>query len=249
MLAPCYRDAIYSIYGFVRFADEIVDTFHDHDKSMLLQRFRADTYDAVDRNFSLNPVLHAFARTVNQYQIPRRLYDIFFDSMEMDLTDKVHDRESFEAYVLGSAEVVGLMCLRVFVDGDDRAYQDLTPYAMRLGAAFQKINFLRDLRNDFENLGRQYFPGIDLSRFDESAKHQMEREIDEDFEAGLQGIRKLPRGSRFGVYMAYVYYTALFKKIRRLSPRKIMETRIRVPDSVKYLLLCSSYIRHRLNLI
>ena len=217
-----FHDSIYAIYGFVRFADEIVDTFHDHDKVDLMARFRADTYKAIADGISLNPILHSFQRVVNTYGIEEELYDTFLRSMEMDLTDHAHDRESYELYILGSAEVVGLMCLRVFCEGDDALYQRLKPSAMRLGAAFQKVNFLRDLKDDHVNLGRTYFPGVDVRNMSAEDKRRIEAEIDDDFRAALEGIRQLPQGARFGVYMAYIYYMNLFRKIQALPTERIL---------------------------
>ena len=243
------RRPVYAIYGFVRFADEIVDSFHDHDKKDLFERFKADTYAAIDEGISLNPILHAFQRVFHQYQIDLEHVDLFLRSMEWDLKRNDYDRQGFEDYVVGSAEVVGLMCLRVFVDGDDTQYQALLPSARKLGAAFQKINFLRDLKDDFEEKGRTYFPGLDMTQFTETTKKSIESEIESDFKAAHIGILQLPRSSRLGVHVAYIYYLRLFEKIRQLPSERIMEERIRIPNGRKLTLLFSSYVRHRFNLL
>ena len=244
-----FRDPIYGIYGFVRFADEIVDTFHDHQKQELIERFEQDIFTAINEKISLNPILHSFQLVVNQYGIELTLISQFLKSMKMDLQEKDYEQQSFETYILGSAEVVGLMCLRVFTEGNDDYYQRLKPQAMKLGAAFQKINFLRDLKADYFSLGRAYFPGFELEKFNEQKKKQIELDIAKDFEAGLKGIKQLPYGSRFGVYVAYVYYYALFTKIQSLSASKILTERIRIPDFKKYLLIVRCYFKHAFNLI
>lgn len=243
------RKPVYAIYGFVRFADEIVDSFHDHDKKDLFERFKADTYAAIDEGISLNPILHAFQRVFHQYQIDREHVDLFLRSMEWDLKRNDYDRQGFEDYVVGSAEVVGLMCLRVFVDGDNTRYDTLLPSARRLGAAFQKINFLRDLKDDFEEKGRTYFPGLDMTQFTETTKKSIESEIESDFKAAHIGILQLPRSSRLGVHVAYIYYLRLFEKIRLLPSERIMEERIRIPNGRKLMLLLSSYVRHQFKLL
>lgn len=248
-LDKSYRDPIYAIYGFVRFADEIVDTLHDYPKKELLERFTADTWRALDEKISLNPILHSFQITVNQFGIERSLIEQFLHSMEMDLVQKNYDQEGFETYILGSAEVVGLMCLRVFVQGDEATYQRLKPFAMKLGSAFQKINFLRDLQADYAGLGRAYFPGLDLSRFDENNKQAIETSIAEDFHQGYLGIKQLPRKARLGVYIAYLYYLALFRKIRRLPSHAVLKSRIRIRNRYKLIILGYSLVKHRLNLI
>ncbi len=240
---------IYAIYGFVRLADEIVDSFHDFDKLKLLQEFKADTYQSIAEGISLNPVLNAFQATVNQYGIEKELIEAFLYSMEMDLSQKVFDQESFEKYILGSAEVVGLMCLRVFCQGNEEQYQRLKPSAMKLGAAFQKINFLRDLKQDFKDMGRSYFPNVDLASFSESCKKNIEADIEQDFKDAYIGIKQLPKNSRLGVYTAYVYYYALFKKIQSTAPSTILAKRIRIPNNKKYGLLLSSYIKHSFNIL
>ena len=243
------RNPIYSIYGFVRFADEIVDTFHDYNKRELLERFKAETYKALEDGISLNPILHSFQETVKQYNIDRSSIDLFLRSMEMDLELKSYDNDGLKQYILGSAEVVGLMCLRVFVKGDDNLYHQLKPYAMSLGSAFQKINFLRDLQADYIHMGRSYFPDLDLDQFNEEKKKEIEESIRYDFDEGLKGIKMLPRSSRFGVYVAYVYYLALFNKIKNTPCERVLESRIRIRNRHKATLLAYSYVKHQLNLI
>lgn len=244
-----FRAPIHAIYGFVRFADEIVDTFHGHDKRALLERFTTDTWRAIEEGISLNPILHSFQTTVRRYNIDRSSIEAFLHSMAMDLDQGTHDQPSFEEYILGSAEVVGLMCLRVFCEGDDTEYHRLKPSAMRLGAAFQKVNFLRDLQHDHQNLGRTYFPGLDVSNLDTSAKRAIERSIDEDFEVAFSGIKQLPRGARFGVYVAYRYYKALHERIRSLPSERILSERISVPNTIKASLLMRSYLRHSIGVL
>lgn len=243
------HEPIYNIYGFVRLADEIVDSFHDYDKRVLLNEFRESTAQAIERRISLNPVLNSLQKVVHEYRIDRSLIDCFLDSMEMDLSMQGHSEESYNKYILGSAQVVGLMCLKVFTEGDEDMYHKLTPAAMKLGAAFQKVNFLRDLKDDNKLLGRVYFPGIDLVQFTENEKRQIEAEIDADFKEALEGIRQLPATARFGVYTAYVYYRELFNKIRTTPPSGIMNKRIRIPDYQKMNLLAYSYVKHRLKII
>ncbi|MGF1564048.1 MAG: phytoene/squalene synthase family protein [Flavobacteriales bacterium] len=243
------RNPIYAIYGFVRFADEIVDTFHDYNKKQLFERFREDTYLALEQRISLNPILNAFQDAYHRFNIDKSHVDTFLRSMEMDLYEIEHNRESFDTYVLGSAEVVGLMCLRVFTKGDDALYQELYPQARSLGAAFQKINFLRDLHADFENLGRAYFPGLDVSNFDEQTKRTIEAEIAADFAEAYKGILKLPKDVRLGVYVAYVYYYRLFLKIQALPSNRVLEERIRINNKRKVALFIGSYFRHSLNLL
>jgi phytoene/squalene synthetase len=243
------RDPIYSIYGFVRFADEIVDTFHDYDKKMLLERFRKDTDLAIEEKISLNPILNSFQTTVNKYAIDHELIQQFLHSMEMDLDTKKHSKNSFEEYILGSAEVVGLMCLKVFCKGDQTMYEKLKPMAMKLGAAFQKINFLRDLNADYISMGRSYFPGIDLNTFDDKCKREIESQIAADFREGYLGIKQLPKGAKFGVYIAYLYYQALFKKIKNIPSEFVMKERIRVRNRQKFSILFFSYVKYQLNLI
>lgn len=249
LLNKKFHNPIYAIYGFVRFADEIVDTFHEHDKSILLQRFKDDTYKAIDDGISLNPILNSFQWVVNKYQIDRELIETFLHSMEMDLHQKFHDQSSYEEYILGSAEVVGLMCLQVFCEGNKLMYDSLKHQAMKLGSAFQKINFLRDLQADFQHLGRTYFPGVDMSRFDESVKREIEADIEKDFATGLQGILNLPMGAKLGVYVAYVYYYNLFHKIKSIPASELIRKRARIPNIKKIGLVFSSYFRLRFNMI
>lgn len=248
-LAPELRNPIYAVYGFVRFADEIVDSFHGYNKGDLLFRFRNDTLTAIEEKISLNPVLNAFQATVHQYEIDIDLIETFLRSMEMDLTLESCDQEKFDEYVLGSAEVVGLMCLHVFCGKDKTLFAKLKPYAMKLGSAFQKINFLRDLNADYNGLGRTYFPDIDIENFDEECKAKIEKSIKEDFDLGFEGIRQLPRSSKLGVYVAYVYYLALFKKIRNTPSGYVLKERIRIRNREKLSILCFSYLKHQLNLI
>ena len=243
------RQPIYSIYGFVRFADEIVDTFHDQEKGLLLKEFRAETYKAIDRKISLNPVLNAFQEVVHRYGLEVEMIDSFLDSMEMDLFFHNYQDSLYQTYIYGSAEVVGLMCLKVFMDGDDKGYERLKPYAQALGAAFQKINFLRDMKSDYAERGRVYFPGVDFENFTNQDKQRIEDDINADFEKGYEGIVQLPKGARFGVYLAYVYYTNLFKKIKKATAAKVKQERIRVRDSKKMYLLCSSAFKSTFNLI
>ena len=243
------RDPTYSIYGFVRFADEIVDTFHDFDKATLLQRFKEDTHRAIGEKISLNPILNSFQKTVNQFGIEKELYDRFLKSMEMDLNKTQYDSAGIKEYILGSAEVVGLMTLRVFCKNDKEMYNRLKPSAMRLGSAFQKINFLRDLNADFTQMGRTYFPNVDLAQFDETTKQKIEDDIALDFKAGYEGIKQLPRSARFGVYVAYLYYLALFEKIKNTPSSIVLTQRIRVRNRKKLSILAYSYLKHQLNLI
>lgn len=248
-LEKSLRDPIYSIYGFVRFADEIVDTFHDYNKASLLEKFKADTYDAIKEGISLNPILNSFQQTVNTFKVDHQLIDLFLKSMETDLSMQNHSEASLREYILGSAEAVGLMCLRVFCKENDDQYVKLKPYAMSLGAAFQKVNFLRDFKDDFMGLGRTYFPGIDFKQFNKESKKAIEESIDKDFEMALIGIKGLPRSARFGVYVAYIYYQALFKKIKNTPSEFVMYKRIRIPNRQKVSLLAYSYFKHQLNLI
>jgi phytoene synthase len=240
---------IYAIYGFVRFADEIVDSFHDFDKEALLADFKQQTYASIDQGISLNPILNSFQWAVNAYQIPMELINTFLDSMEMDLDKKAYDVSKYEQYILGSAEVVGLMCLKVFVNGDEAEYNRLKPAAMKLGSAFQKINFLRDLKADYQELGRTYFPGIDLNEFNATVKKEIEADIEIDFNLGYEGIKQLPKNARFGVYMAYIYYYKLFKKIKSTTADTILTERVRIPNNKKYRLFLTSYLRHNLNIL
>ncbi len=244
-----FRNPIYAIYGFVRFADEIVDTFHDYNKEELFRRFRQDTYLALEEGISLNPVLNSFQDTVKRFNIPLKLIDTFLESMEMDLEERKYDQTEYEKYILGSAEVVGLMCLYVFVDGNQKSYQHLEYNAMRLGSAFQKINFLRDIQADYHELGRTYFPGVEMEHFDQNTKAEIEADIEKDFEDGYAGIIQLPKDARFGVYMAYKYYQRLFSKIRSLPHNRIMAERIRIPNQRKYALFVGSLLRHQFNML
>lgn len=244
-----FRDPIYSIYGFVRFADEIVDTFHEFNKSELLQRFREDTYRAIEEGISLNPVLHAFQQVVREYNIDLDLIEAFLKSMEMDLHFHNYEDSLYKEYIYGSAEVVGLMCLKVFCQGDEANYNKLKDTACALGSAFQKINFLRDMKSDFDERGRVYFPGVDFNKFDNEQKAIIEQDIKADFDYAYTGIVQLPKGARFGVYLAYIYYINLFQKIKNSSALLVKKERIRVHDSRKVYLLFSSAIRARLNLL
>jgi phytoene/squalene synthetase len=244
-----YHDPIYAIYGFVRFADEIVDSFEGYPQKELLERFWKDTYLALDEKISLNPILNSFQQVVNTFEIDQDLIETFLKSMEMDLYKSDYDEEGYKAYILGSAEVVGLMCLKVFVDGSESRYQALKKSAMQLGSAFQKINFLRDLHADYEKLGRTYFPGVDLNNFNEKVKTEIEADIDVDFKAGYEGIKQLPKGARFGVYIAYVYYYSLFKKIKKTHCDIILSQRVRISNKRKYGLFVSSFLRHTINWI
>jgi 15-cis-phytoene synthase len=241
-----FHDPIYAIYGFVRFADEIVDSFHGFDKPKLLQRFSEDTFQAIEEGISLNPILNNFQATVNKYKIDRELIELFLRSMEMDLTKKVYETaDEYKEYILGSADVVGLMCLRVFCEGNEEKFQELKPRAMRLGSAFQKINFLRDLKADHYGLGRTYFPGVNMDQFDEAEKRKIEDDIQKDFDEALIGIRQLPKGAKFGVYVAYVYFYALLKKIRRLPAKRVLNERVRINDPNKYWLLITSLLKYK----
>ena len=243
------HDAIFSIYGFVRLADEIVDTFHDYPKSEMLQEFKEETYKALDRKISVNPILHAFQMVVNKYSIDRDLIDKFLLSMEQDLNDIQYSSNGYKEYIVGSAEVVGLMCLKVFVNGDNDLYSKLEEPARKLGAAFQKINFLRDVKSDYQELGRTYFPGVDLEKFTPYEKLKIEDDIQDDFECALEGIIKLPSSSRLGVYVAYRYYFSLFKKIKKVSSDRLMEERIRVPNTKKLLITFESMFQNQFNWI
>lgn len=244
-----FQNPIYSIYGFVRVADEIVDSFHEAPQKEMLEEFRRDTKLAIERKISSNPVLNAFQKVVHEYGIEMSIIETFLDSMEMDLTKVYYDKLKYEQYILGSAEVVGLMCLRVFVNKNNELYDELKPYAMKLGSAFQKINFLRDLKDDYHELGRVYFPGIDMSNFSDDTKKILEKEIAEDFKLGYQGILKLPKSSRFGVYVAYIYYSKLLLSIQRKSAHTILNQRVRIPNHKKYALFFKSYLKHSFNLL
>ncbi len=244
-----FREPICAVYGFVRFADEIVDTFHDYNKKELFERFKQDTYLALEEKISLNPVLHAFQEVVYQYNIDRAHIDAFLYSMELDLYQNTYNVNGYEEYIYGSAEVVGLMCLRVFCEGDDIKYQSLVLPARKLGAAFQKVNFLRDLKSDFDDRGRVYFPGVDFSNFNENSKRIIEEDIEEDFERAYQGIIALPEGARFGVYLAYIYYKKLFQKIKNSPAATVAKSRIRVNDTHKLWLLAGTAVKVRLRML
>lgn len=243
------RTPVFNIYGFVRFADEIVDTFHEFDKELLLAEFKKDTYTAIDKKISLNPILNSFQLTVNEFKIDHQLIDAFLLSMEMDLGKKQYDKSGYEEYIYGSAEVVGLMCLYVFCNGDQSSYEHLKPFACSLGSAFQKVNFLRDLKADFEGLDRMYFPGCDFGNFTQEDKLKIEEDIQKDFDHAYEGILQLPLKAKFGVYVAYKYYLSLFKKIKKLQPSKILDSRVRIPDHGKIFILAKAGIRSQLNLL
>ena len=243
------RQPIYNIYGLVRFADEIVDTFHEHDKATLISDFRKQTFEAIEQGISLNPILHSFQLTVNQYKIDHALIHAFFNSMEMDLDKKQYNNEGYNEYIYGSAEVVGLMCLYVFVEGDEAAYQKLKASAQSLGAAFQKVNFLRDVKADYNQLDRTYFPGLDFGNFTDRQKREIEEDIQKDFDDAYAGIMQLPAKARFGVYVAYKYYLSLFRKIKKLQPAVIMQERVRIPDYHKLMILLRAGVRSQLNIM
>ncbi len=243
------RVPIFNIYGFVRFADEIVDTFHGHDKNHLLERFRQDTFEAIECGISLNPVLNSFQKTVNEYGINLELIRSFFRSMESDLTIRSYDRQGYKEYIYGSAEVVGLMCLYVFCEGKQELYNQLNSSASALGAAFQKVNFLRDIKADFNDLSRTYFPGCDFHNFTDAEKFQIERDIEEDFANAYNGILQLPIKARFGVYVAYKYYYSLFRKIKSTQPEHILQRRIRIANYHKAFIVLRASVKNGLRLI
>lgn len=251
MLSPTIRSAIYNIYGFVRFADEIVDTFHDYNKEELLNDFEIEYYKAYEQGISLNPILNSFQQTVRKYNITDDMVRAFLKSMRADLTKSVYTtKEEYDEYIYGSADVVGLMCLKVFVKGNEERYNELKEAAMRLGSAFQKVNFLRDLKDDYELLNRSYFPNIDLTSLDSDSKAQIIAEIEDDFDYAFnQGILKLPVEAKFGVYMAYRYYRRLLKKLNKVPSSKIIETRVRISNPMKINLLARSYVKYKLNMI
>jgi len=250
MLDSSIRQDIYNIYGFVRFADEIVDSFHDFDKKDLLNLFELDLKKSIKDKISLNPILNSFQKTFNKYEIDYKLVNSFLKSMKWDLNKKQYlNKEEFNEYVYGSADVVGLMCLKVFVKGNQKQYNELKPYAMSLGSAFQKVNFLRDLKADHDGLNRSYFPNLNIEKFDEESKKIILNEINKDFSHALKGIFLLPSSARFGVYTAYKYYLKLLNKLRNTNPLKIKSTRIRVPNYQKINVLARSYIRYRLNIL
>jgi phytoene/squalene synthetase len=243
MLHNRFQNPVYAIYGFVRLADEIVDTFHNCDKRTLLDNFKSETYKALAAGISTNPVLQSFQLTVQQYRIERNLIDAFFYSMELDLNNTIYDDGLYSKYIFGSAEVVGLMCLRVFSEGNDELYNSLSLPARHLGAAFQKVNFLRDIRKDYQEQGRVYFPGVDFSKFDNQTKKEIEQDIEKDFRAAYPGIIQLPKDVRPGVYTAFIYYRELLKKIQKVPASRVMEARVRIPDRKKIILLLRTYTK------
>lgn len=250
MLAPSIRSHIYNIYGFVRFADEIVDSFHDYNKPDLFERFETELHKAIENKISLNPILNSFQHTYHAYGITPDLVEAFMRSMRMDLSKKDYQTQAeYKEYIYGSADVVGLMCLRVFVKGDDAQYEKLKESAMALGSAFQKVNFLRDLKADYEVLERTYFPDTNLLELDEESKYRIIEEINADFAKGYEGIQELPVECKFGVYTAYRYYSRLLQKLKSTPPMEIQHTRIRVPDYEKFGLLAKSYVNYKLQLV
>lgn len=250
MLSPKIRQDIYNIYGFVRCADEIVDSFHDYNKEELFNQFVIDFERALNDKISLNPILNSFQHTFHKYNIDKHLVDSFLKSMRMDLHKNEYlTREEYQEYIYGSADVVGLMCLKVFVKGDEEKYQELKDSAMSLGSAFQKVNFLRDLKADHDNLSRTYFPNTDLNQLDEASKQEIINDIEADFEAGYQGIKQLPIEAKFGVFMAYRYYKQLLNKLKKTPALEIKNARIRVPNSRKFYILTRSYVKYQLNLL
>lgn len=246
-LSPKIRNSIYAIYGYVRLADEIVDSFHDFDRSTLLTRFREQTNQALEEKISLNPILQCFQETIHRYEIDVQLIYQFLDSMEMDLQKIDYNSDLYKQYILGSAEVVGLMCLHIFVNGNKKQYEILKPSAMKLGSAFQKVNFLRDLKDDYQVLGRTYFPNVDITDFDNSVKEHIENDIQQEFKEALEGIKNLPNSARFGVYLAYRYYISLFRKIKRTPAKKIINQRIRISNGRKFSLMMSSYVQYKIS--
>lgn len=243
------RTPIYNIYGFVRFADEIVDTFHDHKKEILMQEFKKETFDAIERGLSLNPILNSFQRTVNQYDIDHELIYAFFHSMELDLSKTTYDKKEYQEYIYGSAETVGLMCLAIFCEGDKQLFEKLKVSAGALGAAFQKVNFLRDIKADYAGLSRMYFPNCDFMNFTCQHKREIEEDIANDFRQAYHGILQLPVKARFGVYVAYRYYSSLFKKIKRMHPERILKERISIPDLYKAMIVLSAGVKNQLKMI
>ncbi|WP_353076860.1 phytoene/squalene synthase family protein [Flavobacterium sp.] len=250
MLAPSIRQDIYNIYGFVRFADEIVDSFHDYNKEELFEKFEIELEDAIRNKISLNPILNSFQHTVNKHNISQDLIDAFMKSMKLDLVKQEYKTtEEYHEYIYGSADVVGLMCLMVFVNGDEKKYEELKASAMKLGSAFQKVNFLRDLKADFEGLNRTYFPNTDLNKLTETSKKEIIEDIEADFKMAYEGILRLPIEAKFGVYTAYRYYKRLLKRLKTTPSTEIKNTRIRVPDYEKAELLARCYVKYRLNLL
>ena len=244
ILDKSLHNPIYGIYGFVRFADEIVDSFHNYNKKELFNKYKSDTYLGIKNKISLNPIINSFQEVVNKFEIGHSLIESFLDSMEMDLEDQNYDENTYKKYILGSAEVVGLMCLTIFVNGDQNKYNELKPYAMKLGSAFQKINFLRDVNDDYKTLGRTYFPEVNMENFNKSDKVKIENEIENEFIEGLKGIRMLPNTSKGGVYLAYKYYYNLFKKIKKIPAQQILEKRTRISNLRKFTILISSMIKY-----
>lgn len=249
MLHPSLRDSIYSIYGFVRIADEIVDTFHEHPKQQMLKEFREQVFTAIDTGISTNPILNSFQLVVNQYGVPHDLITSFLDSMEMDLHKYDYNSDDYKKYIYGSAEVVGLMCLKVFCNGNNQKYEELTKPARSLGEAFQKVNFLRDIKDDFKERGRVYFPNVDFANFTDEQKGLIEDDIANDLSNALKGIRELPKEAKLGVYVAYLYFRALLVRIRRVKAKDIMHKRIRVPDPIKFVIMQKAKLRVWLGLI
>jgi phytoene synthase len=243
------RKPIYNIYGFVRFADEIVDSFHNYDKSKLFNKYKQDAFLAIEDKISLNPILNSFQETVNVYNIDLSLINNFLDSMEMDLSEKIYNEENYNNYIYGSAEVVGLMCLKVFVNGNETLYNKLRPSASSLGSAFQKVNFLRDANTDYSLLGRTYFPNVQMNNFSQADKLKIEKDIEIDFRDALVGIKMLPRFSRGGVYLSYLYYYHLFRRIKAVPSSKVLEERIRIPSIEKIFLMLKSILKNELNII
>ena len=250
LLSKSIRQDIFNVYGFVRLADEIVDTFHEFPKKELLDDFEKELWRSIDNKISLNPILNSFQSTVNKYSIPKDLIISFLDSMRMDLYKKDYESiDEYKKYIYGSADVVGLMCLKVFVGGSSEMYNNLSPYAISLGSAFQKVNFLRDLKDDSNILNRVYFPNVDMNNFDESSKQEIIAEIEDDFKNAIIGIVKLPKNSKFAVYIAYRYYYKLLKKLKRISSENIVKKRIRIDNFQKFIVIVRSYVKYQLNLI
>ena len=249
LLHPQLRTHVFNIYGFVRFADEIVDSFHQYDKTVLLNEFKKETYHSIERGISLNPILHSFQMTVNEFKISPNLIEAFFKSMEMDLERMSYDETGYNEYIYGSAEVVGLMCLYIFCGGNNTSYEKLKPAARSLGAAFQKVNFLRDANADYNQLNRTYFPNVDFNNFTLYVKKEIEENIALDFCNAYQGILQLPAKARFGVYVAYKYYLSLFKKIKKTNATSMMQQRIRIPNYSKAVIVAKAGLRMQLNLL
>ena len=250
LLSKTIRQDIFNIYGFVRLADEIVDTFHEYPKKELLDDFEKELWRSVDNKISLNPILNSFQYTVNKYSIPKGLINSFLDSMKMDLEKTEYKSvEEYKKYIYGSADVVGLMCLKIFVKGSEESFTELSPFAISLGSAFQKVNFLRDLKDDSNVLNRVYFPNVDMNNFNDKAKKEIILEIEKDFANAVKGIAKLPKNSKFAVYIAYRYYSKLLKKLKRTSSENIVKKRIRIHNIQKFAVIARSYVKYQLNLI